>query len=175
VNSTNPDDDTNGALSKVMPMIAKNDPRNPYGKTFVQLQEMGRDQAHAWDDVTMLTQLARVIDIQGTKLDPVRATVSTRRDAVSVYAFGGDRLLRGSEPDLRPDQRALHRLQAEARGCHRHDRTEHHRTGHDTGRRRPVLLGNIAVQRLEQEPGLQSGFLAVLPRLRRRIGTSGPA
>ncbi|TDW84217.1 hypothetical protein EV137_7024 [Kribbella pratensis] len=97
VNSTNPDDDTNGALSKVMPVIAKNDPRNPYGKTFVQLQEMGRDQAHAWDDVTMLTQLARVIDIQGTKLDPVRGTVSTRRDAVSVYAFGGDRLLRGSE------------------------------------------------------------------------------
>ncbi|WP_327635927.1 discoidin domain-containing protein [Kribbella sp. NBC_00482] len=97
VNSTNPDDDTNGALSKVMPVIAKNDPRNPYRKTFVQLQEMGRDQAHAWDDVTMLTQLARVIDIQGTKLDPVRGTVSTRRDAVSVYAFGGDRLLRGSE------------------------------------------------------------------------------
>ncbi len=97
VNSTNPDDDTNGALSKVMPVIAKNDPRNPYGKTFVQLQEMGRDQAHAWDDVTMLTQLARVIDIQGTRLDPVRGTVSTRRDAVSVYAFGGDRLLRGSE------------------------------------------------------------------------------
>ncbi|RZT11727.1 hypothetical protein EV649_7379 [Kribbella sp. VKM Ac-2569] len=97
VNSTNPDDDTNGALSKVMPVIAKNDPRNPYDKTFVQLQEMGRDQAHAWDDVTMLTQLARVIDIQGTKLDPVRGTVSTRRDAVSVYAFGGDRLLRGSE------------------------------------------------------------------------------
>ena len=97
VNSTNPDDDTNGALSKVMPVIAKSDPRNPYRKTFVQLQEMGRDQAHAWDDVTMLTQLARVIDIQGTKLDPVRGTVSTRRDAVSVYAFGGDRLLRGSE------------------------------------------------------------------------------
>ncbi|TCC08356.1 putative Ig domain-containing protein [Kribbella soli] len=97
VNSSNPDDDTNGALSKVMPVIAKNDPRNPYHQTFVQLQEMGRDQAHAWDDVTMLTQLARVIDIQGTKLDPVRGTVSTRRDAVSVYAFGGDRLLRGSE------------------------------------------------------------------------------
>ncbi|HWD78311.1 MAG TPA: discoidin domain-containing protein [Kribbella sp.] len=97
VNSTNPDDDTNGALSKVMPVISKDDPRNPYHKTFVQLQEMGRDQAHAWDDVTMLTQLARVIDVQGTELDPVRGTVSTQRDAVSVYAFGGDRLLRGSE------------------------------------------------------------------------------
>ncbi|HEY3557568.1 MAG TPA: putative Ig domain-containing protein [Kribbella sp.] len=97
VNSTNPDDDTNGALSKVMPVIAKDDPRNPYHKTFVQLQEMGRDQAHAWDDVSMLTQLARVIDIQHTLLDPVRGTVSTRPDAVSVYAFGGDRLLRGSE------------------------------------------------------------------------------
>ncbi|HEY3555976.1 discoidin domain-containing protein [Kribbella sp. NPDC051137] len=97
VNSTNPDDDTNGALSKVMPVISKDDPRNPYHRTFVQLQEMGRDQAHAWDDVTMLTQLARVIDIQGTKLDPVHGTVSTRPDAVSVYAFGGNRLLRGAE------------------------------------------------------------------------------
>ncbi|GAA3091935.1 hypothetical protein JOF29_006925 [Kribbella aluminosa] len=97
VNSANPDDDTNGALSKVMPVISKHDPRNPYHRTFVQLQEMGRDQAHAWDDVTMLTQLARVIDIQGTRLDPVRGTVSARPDAVSVYAFGGDRLLRGAE------------------------------------------------------------------------------
>jgi hypothetical protein len=97
VNSANPDDHTNGALAKVMPVIDKHDPRNPYRRTFVQLQEMGRDQAHAWDDVSMLTQLARVVDIQGTRLDPVRGTVSTQRNAVSPWEFGDYRLLRGSE------------------------------------------------------------------------------
>lgn len=97
VNSTNPDDHTNGALVKVMPVIAKDDPANPYGRSFVQIQEMGRDQAHAWDDVSMLTQLARVIDVQGTRLDPVLGTVSTGRNAVSPWVFGGYRLLRGSE------------------------------------------------------------------------------
>ncbi|MFJ9379959.1 Ig domain-containing protein [Streptomyces sp. NPDC101455] len=97
VNSGNTDSATNGALTKLMPLIAKNDPRNPYKRSFVQLNEMWRDQAHGWDDVSMLTQLARLIDLQGTRLDPVKGTVSTRKNAVSPYRFGDDRLLRGSE------------------------------------------------------------------------------
>lgn len=96
VNSTAPDQDVNGALSSIFRLIDKNDPRNPYGKTFVNHIEMGRDQAHAGDDVLTLTTLARIVNTQKTLLDPKSGTVSTTKDAVDPYEFMGNRLLAGS-------------------------------------------------------------------------------
>ena len=96
VNSTAPNQDVNGALASMYRLIEKSDPRNPYGFSFVNHIEMGRDQAHAADDVLTLTTLARIVATQKTRLDPVAGTVSTAANAVDPYAFLGDRLLAGS-------------------------------------------------------------------------------
>ncbi|MFF9563890.1 discoidin domain-containing protein [Leifsonia sp. NPDC014704] len=96
VNSTAPDQDVNGALSSMYRLIDKSDPRNPYGKTFINHIEMGRDQAHAGDDVLTLTTLARIVNTQKTLLDPSTGTVSTKKNAVDPYTFMGNRLLAGS-------------------------------------------------------------------------------
>ncbi|NQX12678.1 putative Ig domain-containing protein [Microbacteriaceae bacterium VKM Ac-2855] len=97
MNATAPDPDINGALGAIFREVAKTDPANSYGRTFVQHQEMGRDQAHAGGDVHVLTTLARMVDVQGTKVDPKTGVPSTAKKAVTPYAFLRNRLLAGAE------------------------------------------------------------------------------
>ncbi|HEX2143773.1 MAG TPA: discoidin domain-containing protein, partial [Glycomyces sp.] len=96
VNSTF-DDYINGSMTAQLPVIDADDPRNPYGEDFTQLREMGRDQAHAECNIDNFAALARFLDVQGTKVDPVDGTVSTADDAVTAYGFLGNRLLEGAD------------------------------------------------------------------------------
>ena len=63
----------------------------------VQITEMGRDQAHAGDDMTIFTTIARILNSQGTKVDPVNGVPSNAPNAVGPYEFLGDRILAAAD------------------------------------------------------------------------------
>jgi hypothetical protein len=89
--------DVNGSLAALLREVKSDDPRNPFGHDFVELVEMGRDQAHAEGDITLLGAISRMVNNQGTRLDPVQGTVSKAPDAVSPYGFLDNRLLKGAD------------------------------------------------------------------------------
>jgi hypothetical protein len=96
VNATSTRQDINGALISAIARIGADDPLNKTGQTLYEIQEMSRDGAHAGDNVDILGGLLRLVTAQGTKVDPYTGKPSTAGDAVSVYRFGDDRLLRGA-------------------------------------------------------------------------------
>ncbi len=96
VNATSTRQDINGAIMPLIPLIEETNPLNKVGYPFYQIQEMARDQAHGGDNVDNLTGLLRMVTAQGTKVDPFTGMPSTAGDAVSVYKFGGNRVLMGA-------------------------------------------------------------------------------
>lgn len=96
VNATSTRQDINGGILPLIPRIEADDPLNLAGVAFYQIQEMKRDQAHGGDNVDNLIGLLRLVTAQGTKVDPYTGRPSTASDAVSVYKFGGNRVLMGA-------------------------------------------------------------------------------
>ncbi|MFK4762626.1 carbohydrate-binding protein [Microbacterium sp. ZW T5_45] len=87
----------NGSLLQLFREIPADDPANTTGAPFVQHMEMLRDQAHGQGDVDLFVALARIVDAQGTRVDPDDGTVSTASDAVSPYDFLDHRILKGAD------------------------------------------------------------------------------
>jgi len=67
------------------------------GRPQVQLMEMGRDQAHAGDDMEIFNNVVRIMHTQGTKVDPVTGVISTADKAVDPYEFLDDRILAAAD------------------------------------------------------------------------------
>lgn len=63
----------------------------------VQLMEMGRDQAHAGDDMEIFNNVVRMMHAQGTKVDPVTGVISTAHNAVDPYEFLDNRILAAAD------------------------------------------------------------------------------
>ena len=96
VNSTTTRPEQNGAILNLNRLVAADNPLNKVGYAFSQIMEMSRDQAHGGDNVDTQTGLARMVNTQGTKVDPFSGKPSDSANAVSIYRFGGNRLLAGA-------------------------------------------------------------------------------
>ncbi|MRV70314.1 hypothetical protein GJ700_01080 [Duganella sp. FT92W] len=93
VNRTAEDQGQNGAIKPLFRLVDKNDLTGAAVTPMVQHVEMGRDQAHGGGDITNAGILARLLNAQGTKVDPVDGTASSAPDAVGPYEFLNDRIL----------------------------------------------------------------------------------
>ena len=69
----------------------------PLEKPVIQHVEMGRDQAHGCGDLTNAAILARLMLGQGTRIDPQAGTISSDSDAVGIYEFLDDRILKAAD------------------------------------------------------------------------------
>lgn len=62
----------------------------------IQHMEMGRDQAHGCGDLTNAAIMSRLMQSQGTKVDPNTGTVSTAANAVDCFTYLDDRLVKAA-------------------------------------------------------------------------------
>lgn len=98
VNKTASNQGFNGSIKQLFRLVDTNaETGEKLDTPVVQQVEMGRDQAHGAGDLTNAAILSRMFIAQGTKVDPVEGTVSTKDNAVGYYEFLDDRVLAASD------------------------------------------------------------------------------
>jgi len=96
VNATSANQGRNGSIKQQIRLVTRNDKTGEAVEPHLQLVEMGRDQPHAAGNIDNLLMMAKTIEFQGTKVDPVNGTVTDAKDGVSVVHFLDDRLPKGA-------------------------------------------------------------------------------
>jgi hypothetical protein len=95
VNKTAVDQGINGSIKQLFRSVDTNAVTGEHlAEPVIQHVEMGRDQAHGGGDLTNAAILARLLNAQGTKVDPVDGTVSTAPNAVDCFDFLDNRILK---------------------------------------------------------------------------------
>ncbi len=99
VNATTPNWGRSGSIKHQIRLVTRNDSTGETVEPNLQLVEMGRDMPHAAGNLTNLLMMAKTIDFQKTKVDPVTGTVTDKPDGVSPVHFLDNRLPRGAALD----------------------------------------------------------------------------
>ena len=98
VNKDAIDQGFNGSIKQLFRLIEKNDlTGEPVDPPVIQHVEMGRDQAHGGGDLTNAAITVRMLNAQGTKLDPVAGTASTAANAVEPMEFLDHRIIKAAD------------------------------------------------------------------------------
>ncbi len=104
VNQNGRDQGFNGSIKRLFREITtvdevgqKEGSGTPLASPVIQHVEMGRDQAHGCGDLTNSAILSRLMQSQGTKVDPKYGTVSTDSNAVDCFTFLNDRLVNAAD------------------------------------------------------------------------------
>ncbi|WP_337103648.1 discoidin domain-containing protein [Paenibacillus sp. YIM B09110] len=98
VNSTTPVDAEywNGALANAFFEITADHNGNELEEPVVVVKEMMRDQPHSAGNIFGMSTISRMLQAQGTKVNPVLGTASDEADAVTIFEFLDDRFLKGT-------------------------------------------------------------------------------
>jgi hypothetical protein len=96
VNATTPNWGRSGSIKHQIRMVTRNDATGEAVEPNLQLVEMGRDMPHADGNVNYLLTMAKAIDFQKTKVDPVAGTVTDQAEGVSPLHFLDDRVPMGA-------------------------------------------------------------------------------
>jgi len=95
VNATSPNQGRNGSIKQQIRLVTRNDKTGEPVEPRLQVVEMGRDQPHAGGNIDNLLMMAKTMEFQRTKVDPVTGVVTTSKDGVSPLHFLDDRLPKG--------------------------------------------------------------------------------